>query len=182
MAVTKKYHGWKWNPSTSSLEIYIGTTKVASFSATAVSIVPATTVTGTLATGGATWTPSGGIAYQAATKTAITPGAAVTLSAAQVLSGYIDAAPSEADAMTLPLATDLIAALTALNGAAAVGTNFDLYIINNAGGAYTITVTTNTGNTLINAAATIAQNKSALYRVYVTGVAAVTYTRIDHTA
>jgi len=177
-----KYHGWKWNPSTSALEVYVGTTKVAAFTASTASIVPNVTVTGSMTSAGTVWSPATGVAFSKATKVAKTSGATVTYSAADLLAGYIEDTVSTGCTLTLPLATDIIAAVLAATGDSSVGVQFDFTIVNLSGGANTITVTTNTGITLYNAAATIAQNKAAIYRCIITAATTVICLRIADAA
>jgi hypothetical protein len=68
----------------------------------------------------------------------------VTLTAAQITNGIILGSPSTTAAYTLPLASDLDALLTNSK----VGTVFDFRVINVTGSGV-ITVTTNTGWTLV---------------------------------
>lgn len=180
MGVNPRYRGWKWNPADSTLDVYIGSTKVAAFGASAITLTPATTVTGGVS-GNVTGDLTGEVSkpvFQKATATATAGADTLKLTAAQVLSGLIVSTPTEAQAMTFPDAADLIAALPN----AGIGANFDLIIRNTAGGSYAITATAGTGNTLIGGAATIAQNKAAVYRVIQTAADAVTYIRIGDEA
>ena len=99
-----------------------------------------------------------------------------TLTAAQLLAGILIATPTAAAAYTLPLATDLDAALPN----AVVNTSFDFSVINKSGGANTITMTTNTGWTITNQGVmTVAQNVSGRFRARKTAAGAWSLYRLS---
>jgi hypothetical protein len=90
--------------------------------------------------------------------------AAITMTAAQIIGGFIARDPNGAGRADLvPTAANLV---TALPGCVA-GTSFEFTIKNTADAAETITVTTNTGATL-SGTMTIAQNNSKRFLVVVT--------------
>lgn len=106
--------------------------------------------------------------------TSLTSAATVTYTAAQVLSGLISDAISEANAATFPAPADVVAAIAGC----AVGTSFDFYVKNAAASGISITLTAGAGNTLVGTA-TIAQNNTKHVRAIVTNITgaseAVTY-------
>jgi len=97
-----------------------------------------------------------------------------TLTTAQVLNGVIVATPAGAAAYTLPLASDLATALPADFG---IGDAFDFYIVSTAG-ANAITITTNTGWTLVGDMVVDTDNISAQLRVRRTAAATFTIYRV----
>lgn len=90
-----------------------------------------------------------------------------TLTAAQVLAGFVNSAPGGAITLTLPTAALLVAGLAG----AKVGDSFELSIENTSGGANSITLAAGTGGTL-RGGTTVAQNKAALLRFVLTNVTA----------
>ncbi len=88
-------------------------------------------------------------------------GATVTLTAAQLLGGYIRSTPTEAQAMTLPTAALLYAAMTQPQA----GSRFEFVITNLS--AYTITVGAGTDGTLTGTA-TIATNNTKRFLIEIT--------------
>lgn len=104
-------------------------------------------------------------AFPKVTVTSLTSAAAVTLTAAQVIGGMIIDTVSEANAATLPVPADIVAAIPNCK----VGTSFDLVYKNAAGGAYTITVTANGSSTIVGTA-TIVQNNTKIFRAVVTNI------------
>jgi hypothetical protein len=101
--------------------------------------------------------------------------AAVTFSASDILSGFIMRdTGSAARADLLPKAADVIAAI---NGCQ-VGTSFRFFIRNTSAGAGSITVTTNTGNTLSGTVAIVFQQQKEFMAVVTNvtrGSEAITY-------
>jgi hypothetical protein len=96
----------------------------------------------------------------------VTTAAAVTYTAAQVLAGMILRDPAGAGRADLfPTAAQLVAGLAG----AAVGTTFDCIIRNDASGAFTLTMTTNTGLTL-SGTMTIAQSNMKIFKIRFTNV------------
>lgn len=78
----------------------------------------------------------------------------------------------------LPTAATIIAYMQSVLGALPdVGQFIEFHIRNTSGGAFTITVTTNTGLTL-SGTMTIAQNASGVFRAVVTGATTVTVYRV----
>lgn len=109
------------------------------------------------------------------TVSTITTAGNVTYTAAQVLGGLIlrnTSGASRSDQM--PTASDLQAAMgdNVLGGSA--GNSFEFTVRNTAGGAETITLTTNTGMTL-SGVMTIAQNNSKRFLVVIAGGAGTVY-------
>jgi hypothetical protein len=90
-----------------------------------------------------------------------------TLTAAQLLNGFINSAPAGAINLTLPTAALIVAAMKG----AKVGDSFECVIENTSGGANAITVLTGAGVTLRGGAA-IAQNKAAILKGVLTNVTA----------
>lgn len=80
-------------------------------------------------------------------------------------------------ALTLPTVANLLAGLPANVQAAPIGTSWQVRIINNSGGAFSWTVTTNTGWTL-SGVMTIAQNTFRDFIVQVTAAGAATLTSV----
>ena len=87
-----------------------------------------------------------------------------TLTAAQLTNGIILGSPTAGTAYTLPLAADLDTLMTN----AKVGTIFDFRVINITGSG-TITVTTNTGWTLVGLMTIIAAGAVRAFRARKTG-------------
>jgi len=94
--------------------------------------------------------------------------ATATLTAAELLGGFIDGTPTAAATYTLPTATLMAAALNQ----AGIGNAIEFTIKNSAGGAYTITVAAGTDGTA-KGTMTIAQNNSKRFLLIMT--AAATY-------
>jgi len=93
----------------------------------------------------------------------------VNVAAASMLGGMFLRDPGANRADTFDTAANIIAAM----GDPEVGDWFEFTVQNQANGAETITMTTNTGLTLVGTM-TIAQNNSKRFRVEVTGAATVT--------
>lgn len=99
-----------------------------------------------------------------------TPGAAVTLTAAQILTGLLAFNPSEADTATLPTAALLTAAIPGV----VVGNWFEFTIINYSNYTTTVAVGTGITNKILDsedAILTIATHISATFALVCTGVA-----------
>jgi len=93
----------------------------------------------------------------------------INYTAAMLIGGWIMRDPAGAGrADTIDTAANIIAAITGM----ADNDYFDFIITNTASGAETITVTTNTGLTLVGTM-TIAQNESKSFRAIMTGAGAV---------
>ena len=107
----------------------------------------------------------GQVPVQAST---IATAAAVTYTAAQYLGGYIARDPAGAGRADLVPAA---ASINTANPALVIGSFFDTTIKNTAAGAFTITLTANTGVTLIGTI-TVAQNETAVVRTVKTAAAA----------
>lgn len=95
--------------------------------------------------------------------------ATLTLTAAQLLGGYIRSTPTEAQAMSLPTPELLVAAMPQ----AQIGTRFEFVITNLS--AYTITVTGVTRAT-VTGTATIATNNSKRFLIEFTAITTPAYT------
>ena len=89
-----------------------------------------------------------------------------TLTAAQLLGGMINSAPSGAITLTLPTAASMVAGIKG----AQVGDSFDVTLENTSGGANSITLAA--GGATLRGGTTVAQNKSALIRIVLTNVTA----------
>ena len=94
--------------------------------------------------------------------------ATATITAAEVLGGFIDGTPTAAATYTLPTATLMAAALNQVG----VGNAVEFTIKNSAGGAYTITVAAGTDGTA-KGTMTVAQNNTKRFLLIMT--AAATY-------
>jgi hypothetical protein len=92
--------------------------------------------------------------------------ATVTLTAAELLGGFIDGTPTGAATYTLPTGTLMAAALNQ----AGVGNAIEFTVKNSAGGAHTITVASGTGGT-DKGTMTVAQNNSKRFLLIMTGAA-----------
>ena len=90
-----------------------------------------------------------------------------SLTAAQVLAGFVNSAPAAGITLTLPTAALLVAGMKGCK----VGDSVTVSIENTAGGANAITLAAGTGGTL-RGGTSIAQNKSALIRIVLTNVTA----------
>lgn len=97
-----------------------------------------------------------------------------TTTAAALIGGLITSTTAAAVALTLPLATDLNTALISIYGTLAVGDAIEFTVVN-TGGTNAITVTTNTGWTLVGVMAVSAltsgtfravRNSATAYTVY----------------
>ncbi len=108
-----------------------------------------------------------GRAVTSGKKAEATASATASLTAAQVLGGFVNSVPVAGITLTLPTAALLVAGLTG----AKVGDSFDLSIENSSAGANSITLAAGTGGTL-RGGTSIAQNKAALIRVVLTNVTA----------
>lgn len=126
------------------------------------------------AIGAAVWSldSTGNITTQAAQ---VVQDTAATLTGANLLVGLIQSSPAGAINLQLPLASGMDSAIGAT---APNNTSVDFSIINTSGGANAVTVTTNTGWTLVGSVS-IAQNVSARFRARKTGAGAWTLYRIS---
>jgi hypothetical protein len=91
--------------------------------------------------------------------TNIADGAAMTFTAANLLAGIVTATPTEARNIQAPTAAALVAAVDAGND---TGLGFEFTIINLAGSTHALTLTVNTGTTLVGGV-TIAAASSATF-------------------
>jgi hypothetical protein len=91
--------------------------------------------------------------------TNIADGASMTFTAANLLSGIITATPTEARNLQAPLASALI---TAVDAGTDTGLGFEFTIINLASATHALTLTVNTGTTLVGSV-TIAAASSATF-------------------
>lgn len=95
-----------------------------------------------------------------------TASATATLTAAQLLGGFINSAPGAGITLTLPTAANMVAGVPG----AKVGDTFQCSIENTAGGANSITLAA--GGATLRGGTTVAQNKSAILRGVLTNVTA----------
>lgn len=99
-------------------------------------------------------------------KSEATASTTATLTAAQLLGGFINSAPGGTITLTLPTAANMVAGAKGCK----VGDSFELSIENTSGGANSITLAA--GGATLRGGTSIAQNKSALLRVVITNVTA----------
>ncbi len=100
-------------------------------------------------------------------KSEATASATATLTAAQLLGGFINSVPVAAITLTLPTAALMVAGARGCK----VGDSFDLSIENSSAGANSITLAA--GGATLRGGTSIAQNKAAKLRVLITNVTAV---------
>lgn len=108
-----------------------------------------------------------------AARTKQTAADTATLTATQVLGGYIQVTPTAASSLTLPTAALLVAGLKSIK-TPAVGDTLDCMVVNTSAGAFAITVLAGSSGTVRGSAPTIAQNKSGRIFFYLTNVTAST--------
>lgn len=101
--------------------------------------------------------------------TNIADGASMTFTAANLLSGIVTATPTEARNIQAPTAADLVAVVDAGTD---TGLGFEFTIINLAGATYALTLTVNTGTTLVGSV-TVAAASSATFVARIASSAAV---------
>lgn len=106
------------------------------------------------------------VATSAAVKSEATASATATLTAAQLLGGFINSAPAGAINLTLPTAALMVAGMAGCK----VGDAFECSVANTSGGANTITVLA--GGATLRGNPAVAQNKVANLRVLITNVTA----------
>ena len=99
-------------------------------------------------------------------KSEVTTSVTATLTAAQLLAGFINSAPAGAINLTLPTAAAMVAGAKGCK----VGDSFETSIENTSGGANTITLVA--GGATLRGGTAIAQNKGAFLRVLITNVTA----------
>lgn len=109
-----------------------------------------------------------GSAVLAGKRSEATQSTTATLTAAQLLGGFINSAPAGAINLTLPTAANMVAGIVG----AKVGDTIDCVIENTSGGANAITLLA--GGATLRGGTSIAQNKSALLRIVLTNVGAGT--------
>ena len=96
------------------------------------------------------------------------PTATATLTAAQSYNSIIRGVPTAAATYTTATAAAIVAAI---GGDCAIGTTFEVIVLNASAGAYTITVAGGSGVT-VSGVATVAQNASKRFIGRVTAIAA----------
>jgi hypothetical protein len=101
--------------------------------------------------------------------TNITDGASMTFTAANLLSGIVTATPTQARNLQAPTAAALIAAVDAETE---TGLGFEFTVINLAADTHALTLTVNTGTTLVGSA-TIAAASSATFVARLASTSAV---------
>ncbi len=99
-------------------------------------------------------------------KSEVTQSTTATLTAAQILAGFINSAPAGAITLTLPTAANMVAGMKG----AKVGDSFEVVIENTSGGANSITLAA--GGATLRGGTTVAQNKSAILKGVLTNVTA----------
>jgi len=99
-------------------------------------------------------------------KSEATQSTTATLTAAQLLGGFINSAPAGAITLTLPTAALMVAGIKG----AKVGDSIECAIENTSGGANSITLAA--GGATLRGGATVAQNKSAIIKIVLTNVTA----------
>lgn len=99
-------------------------------------------------------------------KSEVTQSTTATLTAAQLLAGFINSAPGGAITLTLPTAANLVAGCKGCK----VGDSFETAIENTSGGANSITLAA--GGATLRGGTTVAQSKSAVLKVLITNVTA----------
>lgn len=99
-------------------------------------------------------------------KSESTQSTTATLTATQLLSGFINSAPAGAITLTLPTAALMVGGITG----AKVGDSIDCVVENTSGGANSITLAA--GGATLRGGTAVAQNKSALIRIVLTNVTA----------
>lgn len=104
----------------------------------------------------------------------ITDGASMSFTAAQALDGIVTATPTTTRNIQAPTASSILSALTT----EAIGDSFEVTIINLSASAATMTLTVNTGTTIVGSAA-IASASSATFMVRVASSSAVVFYRKD---
>lgn len=97
-----------------------------------------------------------------------------TTTAAALIGGLITSTTAAAVAMTLPLATDLNTALIGIYGTLAVGDAIEFTVVN-TGGTNALTVTTNTGWTLVGVMAVAALTSGTFRATRTSATAYVLY-------
>jgi hypothetical protein len=102
----------------------------------------------------------------------ITDGAAMAFTAAQLLGGIITATPTEARDLQAPTAAALVAAVDAGND---VGLGFEFTVINLAPATHGLTLTVNTGTTIIGSPAVAAASSASFVARIASGTAVVIY-------
>jgi hypothetical protein len=108
--------------------------------------------------------PIGNASTSISKKSEATQSTTATLTAAQLLGGFINSVPAGAVTLTLPTAANLVAGVTG----AKVGDAFECAIENTSGGANAITLAA--GGATLRGGTSIAQNKAALLRFVLTNV------------
>ena len=101
--------------------------------------------------------------------TNITDGASMTFTAANLLSGIVTATPTEARNLQAPTAALII---DAVDAETETGLGFEFTVINLAGATHALTLTVNTGTTIIGSA-TIAAASSATFVARLASISAV---------
>ena len=104
------------------------------------------------------------VAASAAVAAEATQSTTATLTAAQLLGGFINSAPAGAITLTLPTAANMVAGMAGCK----VGDKFECSIENTSGGANTITLAA--GGATLRGGTAVAQNKSAILRGLITNV------------
>lgn len=99
----------------------------------------------------------------------ITDGASMTFTAANLLAGIVTATPTTARNLQAPTAATIIAAVTPITS---TGVGFEFTVINLAASTHALTLTVNTGTTIVGSA-TIAAASSATFVARIASSSAV---------
>ena len=99
----------------------------------------------------------------------ITDGASMTFTAANLLAGIVTATPTTARNLQAPTAATIIAAVTPITQ---TGVGFEFTVINLAASTHALTLTVNTGTTIVGSA-TIAAASSATFVARIASSSAV---------
>lgn len=99
----------------------------------------------------------------------ITDGASMTFTAANLLAGIVTATPTTARNLQAPTAATIIAAVTPITP---TGVGFEFTVINLAASTHALTLTVNTGTTIVGSA-TIAAASSATFVARIASSSAV---------
>jgi len=108
--------------------------------------------------------PNGNSSSEFAKKSEVTQSTTATLTAAQLLAGFINSAPAAGITLTLPSAANMVAGVVG----AKVGDSFSVMIENTSGGANAITLAA--GGATLRGGTSIAQNKAATLKILLTNV------------
>ena len=104
--------------------------------------------------------------------TNIEDGASMVFTAANLLSGIVTATPTEARDLQAPTAATIVAAVDA---ATSTGLGFEFTVINLAGATHALTLTVNTGTTIVGSVTIAAASSATFVARIASGTAVVIY-------